>query len=214
MVQNMAIFLIRHAETTLNAQHIVQRPDTPLSDRGFRQAECLGQRLAGLGVGRILASDYARARMTAERIADAAGVAIELDETLRERNFGDLRGRSYSELGDIFAEDFVPPAGESWGAFFERADRSWEIVRETANQTAGNLAVVTHGLVCYSFALRSLSLPMPAVLLPNFFANTSLTIVEARPPFRVELLGCSAHLDAGPIEDDRSRAKRAQDSVC
>ena len=54
----MAIFLIRHAETALNAQRIVQLPETPLSERGLRQADCIGQRLAGMGVARILSSDY------------------------------------------------------------------------------------------------------------------------------------------------------------
>ncbi len=210
----MAIFLIRHAETALNAQRIVQLPETPLSERGLRQADCVGQRLAKLGVARILTSDYARAMMTASRISRATGVAIEIDPALRERNFGDLRGRPYSELGDIFAEGFEPPAGESWEAFFERADRSWEVVRETASETAGNLAIVTHGLVCYSFARRNLSVPKRIVLSPSCFANTSLTIAEAHPPFRVELLGCAAHLDADPIEGDGSHAPRAQGSVC
>jgi broad specificity phosphatase PhoE len=210
----MAIFLIRHAETALNAQRIVQLPETPLSERGLRQADCLGQRLAGVGVARILSSDYFRAQMTAEKIAGATGVAIEIDEGLRERNFGDLRGRPYSELGDIFAEEFAPPAGESWETFFERADRSWEVVQKTAAETAGNLAVVTHGLVLYAFALRSLRVPTRGALSPGDFANTSLTVVEARPPFRVELLGCSAHLDADGNEDDRSRAQRAHGSVC
>jgi probable phosphoglycerate mutase len=210
----MAIFLIRHAETTLNAQRIVQLPETPLSKRGLRQANCVGKRLAGMGVARILSSDYARAQMTASEISRATGIAIEIDETLRERNFGDLRGRAYSELGDIFAEDFAPPAGESWEAFFERADRSWEVVREAATETTGNLAIVTHGLVCYAFARRHLSLPKRIVLSPSCFANTSITIVESHPPFRIELLGCAAHLDADPIEGDGSPASRAQGSLC
>ena len=202
----MAIFLIRHAETALNAQRIVQLPETPLSERGLRQADCIGQRLAGMGVARILSSDYVRAQMTAGRIARATGVEIEIDKTLRERNFGDLRGRPYSELGDIFAEDFSPPAGESWEVFFERADRCWEVVRNAAHETAGNLAIVTHGLVCYSFARRHLSVPNQDMLSPSCFANTSLTTVEARPPFRVELLGCAAHLDADSFEGDGSDA--------
>jgi len=210
----MAIFLIRHAETALNALRILQQPETPLSERGLRQADCLGRRLADRGVARILSSDYSRAQMTAETIAKATRVAIEFDPLLRERNFGDLRGQPYSELGDIFAEDFAPPAGESWNTFYERADRGWEVVRETANETAGNLAVVTHGLVCYAFSRRHLSVPNPDSLTPRDFANTSITIVEARPPFRVERLGCSAHLDAEPIEDDRSRTQRNQGSVC
>ena len=210
----MAIFLIRHAETTLNIRARPHFSPVWRVRRGLRQADRLGQRLADSDVARILTSDYARAQMTAERISAATGVAIEIDERLRERNFGDVRGRSYSELGDIFAEDFVPPAGESWEMFFERADRGWEVVRAMASETAGNLAVVTHGLVCYSFALRSLSVSKADALVPSDFANTSLTIVEARPPFHVELLGCPAHLDADWIEDDRSPAQRAQGSAC
>jgi broad specificity phosphatase PhoE len=210
----VAIFLIRHAETTLNAQRIVQLPETPLSERGLRQASCLAQRLAGFDVARILTSDYTRAQMTSEKVADATGAAIEIVETLRERNFGDVRGRSYSEIGDIFAEQFVPPAGESWETFFERTDRSWETVQTVAGETAGNLAVVTHGLVCYAYALRNLRVPKSDPLSPGAFANTSLTVVEAHPPFRVELLGCTAHLDAEREQDDLSKLQRAQGSVC
>ena len=119
-----------------------------------------------------------------------------------------------SELGDIFAEDFVPPAGESWEMFFERADRGWEVVRAMASETAGNLAVVTHGLVCYAYARRNLRMQKSDPLSPGAFANTSLKIVEAHPPFRVELLGCTAHLDAEREQDDLSKLQRTQDSVC
>jgi hypothetical protein len=67
-------------------------PDTPLSLRGVAQAERLAARLAELSVARILSSDLARARMTAERVQAAARAALELEPLLQERNFGDLAG--------------------------------------------------------------------------------------------------------------------------
>ena len=65
----MAIFVVRHGETELNAARIIQMPTTPLSERGRRQAARLGDRLAPVGIVRILASDFVRAIETAEAIA-------------------------------------------------------------------------------------------------------------------------------------------------
>ena len=61
----MSILLIRHGETAGNANRVVQVPETPLSERGLAQAALLGKRLANAGISQILASDYARAAMTA-----------------------------------------------------------------------------------------------------------------------------------------------------
>lgn len=189
----MAIFIVRHGETASNAARVVQTPETPLSARGIGQAERLARRLADLGVARILSSDLQRATMTAERVASATRLAVELDPVLEERNFGDIRGTPYAELGvDIFAEDYRPPGGEAWDVFHARVDRAWSRVREALHGTQGNLAVITHGLVCRSL-MRHLrlqdDLPTPAQ-----WHNTSLTIVGGEPPWSVELLNCSEHL--------------------
>ena len=64
-------------------------------------------------------------------------------------------------------------------------------------RTPGNLAVVTHGLVCYSLALRHLRLPAgsePDLRVPN----TALAMIEPAPPFHVALWGCVAHLEDAP----------------
>src|SRR5262245_41649040 len=99
----MALFLIRHGETPSNAARVVQMPDTPLSPRGIAQAERLARRLAGEGAALIVTSDYARALMTAERLQAATGAALVIEPGLQERNFGDLRGRAYADLGfDMF----------------------------------------------------------------------------------------------------------------
>ena len=195
------IFLIRHGETVGNAARIVQRPDSPLSPRGVAQAERLARRLARAGVSRILSSDLARARTTAECLQRATGAPLVFEPLLHERNFGDIRGTSYSDLDfDMFAPDYAPPNGETWSVFHARVDRAWQRVQALATVTDGNLAVVTHGLVCRSVASRFLELPAGAVV-PERWENTSVTIVECPAPWRVTLLNCVAHLedpDAAP----------------
>ena len=62
-----------------------------------------------------------------------------------------------------------------------------------ARDGEGNLAVVTHGLVCHGIAARHLSLPADTET-PRRWDNTSVTTIDGAPPWRVELLNCCAHL--------------------
>jgi probable phosphoglycerate mutase len=190
------LFLIRHGETEGNALRILQHPHIPLSPRGIAQAERLAMRLAREHLARIVSSDYARALTTAEHLQRATGAPLTVEPLLRERNFGDLRGRPYAELAfDPFALDYAPPNGETWAAFHERVDRAWVRVQELAPATTdGSLAVVTHGLVCRALAARHLALADGDVV-PERWENTSLTIVDCPAPWRVRLLNCVAHLD-------------------
>jgi broad specificity phosphatase PhoE len=191
----VAIYLLRHAETVSNATRVIQTPDAPLSDRGRDQAARLAARLRTAGIGRILASDLARALATAEILRDATKAPLELDTGLQERNFGDLRGIPYADLdGDPFAPDYVPPGGESWETFHRRVDRAWARVLAAAAETDGHTAVVTHGLVCLSVVTRHCELCAGTVL-PSGWGNTSVTLVDAEPPWRVRLVDCTAHLD-------------------
>jgi probable phosphoglycerate mutase len=192
------ILLVRHGETASNAARVVQTPDIPLSPHGRLQAERIAARIAAFSVSRILTSDLLRALETAQRIQAATGGELVLEPLLQERNFGDVRGTPYSELGfDLFGPDYAPPAGESWEAFHERVDAAWARVCEVAAATPGNLAIVTHGLVCYSLALRHLELPgggQADLRMPN----TGLCLIESSPPFRVSAWGCIAHLGEAP----------------
>jgi probable phosphoglycerate mutase len=202
------IFLIRHGETLGNASRTVQLPDNPLSPRGIAQAERLAKRLEREGVAAILSSDLARAAETARHLAQVTGLPVEHDALLQERNFGDLRGTPYADLGfDMFAPGYAPPNGETWEVFHERVDRAWARIRARAAAAGGCLAIVTHGLVCRSLAGRHLVLP-DGQAVPERWENTAVTIVD-RPgggdsAWRVRLLNCVAHLDdlaARPLPD-------------
>ncbi len=195
------IHLVRHGETTGNARRVFQFPDTPLSERGLEQARALAARFRSSPVSMVLCSDYKRAEATARCVAEATSAPLSIEPLLRERCFGDLRGTPYAELDvDPFAPDFAPAGGETWAAFHQRVDTAWLRVQQVAADAAGPLIVVTHGLVCLSLALRHLTLPRDHEIETTGFANTSVTTLEARAPFRVTQLACTGHLDG--ITDD------------
>lgn len=202
----MSIFIIRHGETPGNAARVVQTPDVPLSPRGIAQADRLAQRLAAERVGRILASDLRRAAMTAERIHAATGAPILDEPLLHERNFGELRGTAYADLEvDLFAADLIPAGGESWAVFHERVTAAWEVIRAAAASISGDLAVVTHGLVCRSLVQHHFQLARGETV-PLRFGNTSVTVVEGRAPWLARRINCTAHLDDDDSADDANGA--------
>jgi probable phosphoglycerate mutase len=190
------IVLIRHGETEANVQRVLQLPDVPLSAAGRAQAERLAERVALLGVGEILCSDLARARMTAEPLIARTQAKVTYTPLLQERNFGDLRGTPYAALAsDPFAPGFVPPGGESWEAFHARVAQAFAAIVAHRARTQGNLVVVTHGFVCTALVQRHVQLEQGRVV-PLHFGNTSVTLLEAEPPHVARLINCSAHLSA------------------
>lgn len=197
----MSIFIVRHGETTFNAAKVFQHPDTPLSEKGEAQAKCVARRLAALGVAAIVSSDYQRALSTANELSRQTGVAVEVEIGLRERNFGDLRGVPHADIDfDAHAADYHPANGESWLDFHDRVAIAWDFIRSQAAQTNGNLAVVTHGLVCLALAERHLGL-VRGHDLPDHWPNTALTIVDSQPPYTVQLVGDGSHLDNPGVAD-------------
>jgi len=195
----MAIYLIRHGETASNAARVLQFPDTPLSENGLEQARRLGDRLRGHPFARILVSDYARAHQTAEAVNRTTTAALEVTPLLRERNFGDLRGRPYAELEaegiQPFGDDYHPPGGESWEAFHERVDAAWSYMAAAAEQAGRDIAVVTHGLVCSSVVARKVAHGHGVTGPITGWVNTSLTIIEPGEEWTATLVNCGAHLD-------------------
>ena len=196
----MSLLLIRHGETAFNRDRVMQPADTPLSEQGVAQARHLAGRLRDTGITRILASDLARARMTAEPIAEATGVGIEFVALLHERHFGVLRGQRFIDLEkqgiEPFADGYFPPEGESWEAFDMRIAQAWKAI-QAAVPDCGDLAVVTHGLVCAALLRNHLDAADHAAEIGRLypFRNASLTSIAPRPPWRVEMLNSTLHLD-------------------
>ena len=91
------LLLVRHGETDWNRDGRWQgQSDTPLNELGRRQARELAEQLDGVDV--VYSSDLARARETAEILAERAGVEVRLDPRLRERGFGAWEGLTLAEI--------------------------------------------------------------------------------------------------------------------
>jgi probable phosphoglycerate mutase len=190
------IYLIRHGETEYNARRILQTPEVPLSENGADQARRLAERLADAGIARILSSDLERAVMTARALEATTGAPLHLDASLQERNFGELRGSAYAQLGfDPFAPEYAPPGGESVPMFLTRVREAWGVILSHAAASAGPLAVVTHGLVCRDLVAHHLVVPpeLAPAAGTHPWTNTCLTTIEG-PPWTVRLLACTSHL--------------------
>jgi alpha-ribazole phosphatase len=104
------IYFVRHGETDLNAQHIVQgHIDTHgLNDKGRAQAAGLVEAIAASGLkgDAILSSPLRRASETAEPLSAYFDVSIDMDDRLKEMNFGLCEGMTTK---DVRAMVFDPP---------------------------------------------------------------------------------------------------------
>lgn len=103
--------------------------DSPLSERGVRQAERLAERMADIPFDVLLSSDLGRAMATAQAIADRCGASIESCPALREQSLGIFEGLTWPEIEARYESevsryradpDFAVPNGESRHAYHAR----------------------------------------------------------------------------------------------
>ena len=97
------LLLVRHGETDWNRDGRWQgHSDTHLNDVGRDQARRVAMELHDVDL--VYSSDLARARETAEIVADVLAVPVRLDARLRERSFGAWEGLTGSEIEAAFAD--------------------------------------------------------------------------------------------------------------
>jgi broad specificity phosphatase PhoE len=191
----MSIYLIRHGQTNGNRDRILQTPDTPLSDLGHQQAKQLAQAFQDISIENIICSDYIRTQQTAAPLHAIQQSSFSLQPLLRERSFGDLRGKAYAEIdADIFDEIYAPPNGETQQQFIERVNLAWEFVLTTYQNMQGSLVVMTHGLVLRELIKQHLIVD-DATLPLSDFQNTCITEVDGTDKKSVLRLCDAQHLD-------------------
>lgn len=193
----MSIYLIRHGQTNGNRDRIVQTPDTPLSELGQQQAQQLAQRFRHIPIANIICSDYVRTQQTAAPLCAIQPAEFSLQPLLRERNFGDLRGRAYDDIdADFFDEGYAPPNGETHQQFVERVNLAWQSVLARYQNTQGSIVIMTHGLVLRELIKQHLVVDDGMSPMSDF-QNTCVTEVNATDKKSVLRLCDASHLFEG-----------------
>lgn len=149
------ILLLRHAETSAPDQFHGAESDVRLGERGRAQAAAVALELASRRPDALVCSGMRRARETAEAIARACGLPLEIQEALHERRMGFLSGRPKAESMPVYeAERARWMAGDldashdGAESFAEVRDRITPIFLELAECWRGKtVVVVAHGLV-------------------------------------------------------------------
>ncbi|HEY8203015.1 MAG TPA: histidine phosphatase family protein [Actinomycetota bacterium] len=120
------VHLVRHAEVENPGNTWYGRLDGyVLSERGLRQAKALGEYFAGRGLSGVYSSPLTRAVQTAEAIAQATGLEVEVDpnliETITHLEGGPADWRIFRKLRNI--RYFVNPLRPSWGEPYPQVRR-------------------------------------------------------------------------------------------
>ena len=148
------LYLARHGETDDNREPIrVQGfTDTPLNDRGRRQAAELAERVECLRLRSLWSSDLVRAHETAQIVGSRVGLDVRLDPRLREANRGRWEGRRFTEIQRecpyLYAAwrragaSFRFPGGESLQEQSERVSAALKQIRACSELP---VLVVCHG---------------------------------------------------------------------
>jgi broad specificity phosphatase PhoE len=91
--------LIRHGRTRLNAEGLLREHfDVELDETGRREAQVLAEAFNGVRLGRVVTSPLQRALATAERLAEATGAPLEVNEAFIDRDYGPWAAKPRSEL--------------------------------------------------------------------------------------------------------------------
>jgi probable phosphoglycerate mutase len=151
------IYLARHGETawSLTGQH-TGLTDLPLTERGERNAQRMGKRLAGHAFAKIYTSPLQRAIRTCELAG--FGPMAEVDPNLVEWNYGEYEGLRTTEIQakrpgwQLFRDGC--PGGESPTQVGQRANRVVNRLRETK----GDVLVFSSGHLLRVLAARWLGL--------------------------------------------------------
>jgi broad specificity phosphatase PhoE len=116
------IYFIRHGQSEQNLGDVFQGPDAQLTALGREQAAFVADRTRALDAEVILASPMPRARDTAQLIADATGLPLEVQERFRE----------YNPPSTLIGKERRSPEGQAYitGMLEHMNDQSWRFADE------------------------------------------------------------------------------------
>ncbi|MCW0211757.1 MAG: histidine phosphatase family protein [Pseudonocardia sp.] len=186
------VVLLRHGQTDYNVAGRMQgHLDSHLTEEGRAQARRAAPVIARMSLDRMISSDLCRAADTAEEISAASGLAVKLDQRLRETHLGEWQGRSVGEVEvdypGAIAEwrgdpRWTPPGGESR---LDVVQRSLPVVQEIDDEYADepdeqSLLLVAHGGMIAGMVCGLLALPEATWPIIGGMGNCKWAVVARR----------------------------------
>lgn len=159
----MKIYLVRHGESTGNLNRtFCGHTDVELTPNGVIQAQNMAKLFENINVEKIYSSPLKRAYNTANEISKIKNIEIEVNDLLKEINFGVFEGLKWDEIEEKYPEEvkksivnninFEYKNGENFNDVFKRVSKFFE------NYT-DNSIIVAHGalirIILYYFKLIS-----------------------------------------------------------
>jgi broad specificity phosphatase PhoE len=170
------VYLIRHGQSKDNALPVSQTPESPLSERGLKQAEAIAARFSVLPFDKVISSPLPRAKQTAEKISEASGRSLEFSDLFVERIIpASLPGKPYSDPvarrtwedweRSLVSTGFRVEEGENYQDIITRCDKAFEYLLQHPEKT---LAVVSHSYFIRTLVSRVMG---GDKLTPSLFQN-------------------------------------------
>jgi broad specificity phosphatase PhoE len=190
-------YFVRHGESEANAaRRFAGQSDSPLTERGRRQAEAIAEELADVKFDRIVSSDLSRTRETAEAIAKRQGIGLEVIPELREIDVGDRTGTPFDEargLPNWTDDGFVAwPGGETLDKVVARVVGVIErLTRESPGKT---ILIVGHGGANRIVLSHFLGILPRLDRTPAPNTNISVVVTDGKT-HKVERLFAADHID-------------------
>ncbi|MEU7911804.1 bifunctional RNase H/acid phosphatase [Microbispora bryophytorum] len=200
-----SLLLLRHGQTPLSVdKRFSGLGDPSLTRTGLAQAEAAALRLSRqpYEVEVIVASPLARARQTAEAVAARTGLAVLVDDDLRETDFGEWEGHTFAEIQQRWPRelaawladpDVAPPGGESFASTALRVEQARD--RIVKAHEGRSVVVVSHVTPIKMLVRLALGAP-PEALYRMHLDLACLSAIDyyADGPAVVRALNDTAHL--------------------
>jgi probable phosphoglycerate mutase len=188
----MRLLLVRHGQTPANVRGELDtaRPGPGLTRLGRRQANGIPEAVAAEPIAGIYSSTLLRAQLTAQPLAVARGLPVEMQEGLHEIEAGELERRSdwpsvqrYLEVisswgvGEL---DVAMPGGYDGHEFFARVDGALAEIAKR-HDAGATVAVVGHSAAIRVWTAARAHNIQPVYAARTPLDNAEIVIVDGSP---------------------------------
>jgi broad specificity phosphatase PhoE len=212
MAMTLTLYMVRHGQTDYSlGNKFCGSIDPPLNATGLAMAEAIGARYGSHPWAAIYASPRLRTRQTAAPTARGAGIEVQIEDGLREIEYGEWEGRAEADVERAEAERFhawaahpgrvSPPGGETAVEIAARALAAVDAIR--ARHASGEVLLVSHKatlrvLLC---ALLGIDVDLFRARIAQPVGAISVVSFKKSGPM-VERLGDVSHLPPELLESD------------